>query len=577
MNSFLSELIEDQVVICPTCNSSKLSLNENQLRCSRCGTNWPVSNLVPDLFNQYRNNELSEVSVSEKQKQENSHLSREIIQALELKTVKNLAAVESIVAKASLLSCADNALAAEIRDLRDRFLPQPNRLLYPKVSVEANKKPEILLERHYFPREMFANTKITCNIRVKNTGSNYWSSRTEQPLSLSLYWTDNRAVELALPVNPVRFPVDIQPGRSISVPIFIRAPSMGGRYQLNVCLLSGIKRVNQGCGGFFAIEIIHKNSAGRPINIWGQSAQEIKLLSGKGIRDYGKDHRCGCDIFTAELLKLKGQHCKHILEIASGSHPQTAWIPDSKVLALDISLPLLELGNLFFAEKELTSKVTFICADAMNPPLKEKSFDAIAMFSALHHFPEPENLLKKLALLIRDGGFIAVMCEPVSDTLEATETVRDLLKGINEQVFSWQEYVYIFSMAGLSVVKLQLDGGSLKAILTPQRHNFFEPMLTQPSDVDMHAAEKSIASEGQTGYNKIVRDRNDFCNLMKLVKLAVTVKDKKYFVTLLYVVLLNREPDSEGLSHYLKMSNNIFSRLRILYSFLVSSEYRSRL
>jgi len=86
----------------------------------------------------------------------------------------------------------------------------------------------------------------------------------------------------------------------------------------------------------------------------------------------------------------------------------------------------------------------------------------------LHHFPEPERFLAGLLKLLKRDGFIGIMCEPVNDTLETPETIRDLLKGINEQVFSWQEYAQIFQTAGMWISQMQLDGGSLKAILRPK-------------------------------------------------------------------------------------------------------------
>ncbi len=61
------------------------------------------------------------------------------------------------------------------------------------------------------------------------------------------------------------------------------------------------------------------------------------------------------------------------------------------------------------------------------------------------------------------------MCEPVNDHLEDETTIRDLLKGINEQVFTWPEYARIFERATLKITLFQVDGGSLKAILKPHK------------------------------------------------------------------------------------------------------------
>ncbi len=140
---------------------------------------------------------------------------------------------------------------------------------------------------------------------------------------------------------------------------------------------------------------------------------------------------------------------------------------DHDVVALDISLPLRELGALYFGER-FTDCLAFVCADAFDAPLAPGRFHLVCMFSALHHFQEPETILRQLSRLLTPNGQLAVMCEPVGDSLEQPETIRDLLKGINEQVFSVPEYQRIFASAGLTATFIRVDGASLKAVLVRQ-------------------------------------------------------------------------------------------------------------
>ncbi|MEE4362767.1 MAG: class I SAM-dependent methyltransferase [Desulfotignum sp.] len=471
---FLSELIQEKIVICPACHHDHLVLSNDQLLCLGCQKPWPVRNAVPDLYSRYKlahdqacshenfqkteNNQKNHDELSQKT---NDELTDLLINALELQGEKSREAVQSIVTRTSVLSSMDDALTAEIQDVKDRFLPSDTSI--PDIPADANKAPGIFLERHYFPAQITAGTSLTANIRVKNIGYHPWSSRTRMPLLLAVIWTAEKKNGFIRQSDPVRVPVDIAPERSITVPITVSAPGHSGRYALTPCLVDGENQVAARAAEPFVITVKPHSLKDR-ITTFFTPGKKITPVVNPGIAAYDKDHETGRAIFEAELKKRR--RLTRVLEIGAGVHPQTAWIKDSQTLALDISAPLLELGSLYFTQKNLASKVGFICADGCSPPFKSGSFDAVALFSTLHHFPEPETVLKNTAGLLKKDGFMAVMCEPVNDTLEGAETIRELQKGINEQVFTWPEYVRIFALAGLDVVSLQIDGGSLKAILT---------------------------------------------------------------------------------------------------------------
>ena len=473
-SSFLSELIQEKIIICPACHHDHLILSNDQLLCLGCQKPWPVRNGVPDLYSRYRSAHEQTGSHEHSQTTQNSQktenfpktndaLTDLLINALELQGEKSREAVQSIVNRTSLLSSMDDALTAEIQDVKDRFLPSDTGAGIPDIPADANKAPGIFLERHYFPARITAGTRLTANIRVKNIGHHPWSSRTKMPLLLAVIWTAEKKNGFIRQSDPVRFPVDIAPERSITVPITVSAPGHSGRYALTPCLVDGENQVAARAAEPFVITVKPHSLKDR-ITAFFTPGKKITPVVNPDIAAYDKDHETGRAIFEAELKKRR--RLTRVLEIGAGVHPQTAWIKDSQTLALDISAPLLELGSLYFTQKNLASKVGFICADGCSPPLKSGTFDAVALFSTLHHFPEPETVLKNTAGLLKKDGFMAVMCEPVNDTLDGAETIRELQKGINEQVFTWPEYVRIFALAGLDVAYLQIDGGSLKAILT---------------------------------------------------------------------------------------------------------------
>jgi hypothetical protein len=74
------------------------------------------------------------------------------------------------------------------------------------------------------------------------------------------------------------------------------------------------------------------------------------------------------------------------------------------------------------------------------------------------------------------------MCEPVGESLESGDTLRDLEKGINEQVFTLAEYEAIFAAAGLEPAGGNQAGGSLRVILrrTVARGASFTDVIAVP-------------------------------------------------------------------------------------------------
>jgi SAM-dependent methyltransferase len=360
-----------------------------------------------------------------------------------------VAAVTHILGRASSLNTTSASLTAEIADIQDRFFGGET-FAHPPISPDANRTPRAGFERHYFPPSIARSERFSANVRVRNDGAHDWSSRTRHPLALKAQWLG----QVDEPVFFTHFPVDVSPGRAITVPIKMVAPEKMG--------VSTV-RVSLECVGTRGRASQHLDI---PIDV-GPACRDGEISNGipqnPAIVDYAEDHRDALHFLLAYVEKW-GKSRMRMLEVGSGPHPQLAWLDDSELVAIDISAPLLELGSLYFGQR-FAHRLAFVCADAYDPPFAPGTFDLVAMFSTLHHFAEPETLLKRLSALLRVDGILAVMCEPVDDTISRTPIVRDLLKGINEQVFSVPEYLRIFAAADLTVLSMKVDGGSLKAIL----------------------------------------------------------------------------------------------------------------
>ena len=466
MTSYLKQIVQKGIILCPNCRNDKnssISLDSGMLYCVNCNRQWHIKNGVPDLFNKY---EIEQGSINERKNDNLVAVAEKLVQVLSLRD-EQLKIVEEILIRADNFSSGTLEMVSEINDVEGRFFPK-NKIVFPPVDPEANKNPKFRIKAHYFPTQAAFGSSVTANIRITNTGEFPWSSRPDLPLLVSYCWIDQRGQQVSS-TEFLRFPVDIAPGRSITLPLKTKMPHKrfeSGILNLKVGLTMGNNEVQPDADSkIITVKTDGYNGIYRVIieRLFGQK-KTISPTFNNNIESYADDHARGVDMIREELKKL-GDDEKQILEIGSGTHPQAAWFENSKLLAVDISFPQMELGNLYFQERGMESKVAFLCADAINSPLQKESFDSIVIFSALHHFPDPILLLFKLRELLKPGGFLAVMCEPVNDTLEVDVIIQDLLKGINEQVFTLNEYVRIFNKAGMVTHRLEIDGQSLKAIL----------------------------------------------------------------------------------------------------------------
>lgn len=73
------------------------------------------------------------------------------------------------------------------------------------------------------------------------------------------------------------------------------------------------------------------------------------------------------------------------------------------VTGIDISEKMISRARLKFDDE----RVCFICGDVEETEFDEK-FDAIVVYNAFPHFPEPERLIARLASLLNNGGILTV-------------------------------------------------------------------------------------------------------------------------------------------------------------------------
>ena len=373
---------------------------------------------------------------------------------------ETVAAVAEVLRRAASMSAHHDEFDAEIRDIADRFgIDAPVAPVAPEVTA-IPPAPEVLdvgVERHYIPDRLPPGERVTCNVRFRNQGTESFSSASATPITVGVRWFDGDGRLVPLPEHRTRFPITMTPGRAVTLPVELDTPAREGVYSLVVCPVIEHRRwVFE--SGFAASVTVQSGSVRHALDLQ-PDAQALP---------YAEDHEVARLMLEQQAAGLLAVPGRRILEIGVGAAPQVSWFGPHDAVNVDINLPLLELGSLWYDHHadEVTDRVAFLCADATDLPFESETFDIVAMFATLHHFPQPEVLLRECRRLLRPKGLLAVMCEPVGASLESIDTLRDLEKGINEQVFTAAEYEAIFAAAGLAPVAGNQVGGSLRALLT---------------------------------------------------------------------------------------------------------------
>jgi SAM-dependent methyltransferase len=112
---------------------------------------------------------------------------------------------------------------------------------------------------------------------------------------------------------------------------------------------------------------------------------------------------------AADLLALAPGHV--VLDVACGTGAFTRGFAatvgrDGLSIGLDGSRTMLARA---VGETGSGDPVAYLRADAVRPPLRAGSLDAVCCFAALHLFDDPETALTSFAALLKPGGRLAVL------------------------------------------------------------------------------------------------------------------------------------------------------------------------
>ena len=128
----------------------------------------------------------------------------------------------------------------------------------------------------------------------------------------------------------------------------------------------------------------------------------------------------GIDIkWRKKVLKLvSDKNPKTVLDIATGTGDLAILMTNTsaeKIIGLDISAGMLEVGRNKIKAKNLSDKIKMILADSENMPFEDNTFDAITVAFGVRNFENLEKGLAEILRVLKPNGIFVILETSVPD------------------------------------------------------------------------------------------------------------------------------------------------------------------
>lgn len=497
---------------CVRCGKNSLVQQEHSFECTTCDAHYPIVHDVPIFFpdvtiepvDPSHKDEVLAISICEYQNLPQTPVTLDTVKSIFAKTYRFSDFLLDVESQQYVHRIKNSqALDRKIDPIGSQLAEQPYaQRLKPRLKVFAKQTlPRSVLQmikhlKHwvsastqisaippsqemplevqyewvldYLPRQMAVSHGLTGNVRIKNIGASPISSKGVTPVMMAYHWYESTGARCdGVIEHRTPFPIDLQPGREITLPLLMDTPIQPAHYELELCLIQEHVAWFETGAIRIPIEIL-STAPTEPTAAW--NVQTIDHY------DYVDDHHHAADLLRTKLAASPQAHPK-VIEIGGNACPMLFCDFPGTLYNLDIDVHGLQIGHL--VGQAMQKEITFLCADAYAIPFADDYFDCITIFASLHHFPDLRVALRALAQKVHAQGFLAIMCEPVGHPYgEGFDPlfVEELLKGVNEQSFSLAEYAAIFQEAGLVVDEIVVHGGSLKAFLKKASPQILKPV-----------------------------------------------------------------------------------------------------
>jgi len=144
-----------------------------------------------------------------------------------------------------------------------------------------------------------------------------------------------------------------------------------------------------------------------------QVAQMFDNIS-KNYDDLNRVISLGIDVkWRKKVVEIVGKNNpKQILDIATGTGDlvlmMAALNPD-RIVGLDISAGMLEVGKRKIAKAKLSDKIEMIVGDSEEMPFKDNTFDAITVSFGVRNFAHLDKGIKEIARVLKPTGVLVIL------------------------------------------------------------------------------------------------------------------------------------------------------------------------
>ena len=152
-----------------------------------------------------------------------------------------------------------------------------------------------------------------------------------------------------------------------------------------------------------------------------------------------------------------------VLDVACGTgnftrHFANAVGADGLVVGIDVSETMLARAVRDTRSAGYDDRVAFVRGDAAELPFRDRSFDAVCCFAALHLFADPMRALDRMTAVLTPGGRIAIFTSVRgrSAPLRAAEAVMQTRSGM--RMFEQGDVVEALRDRGFDDVRQRLAG-----------------------------------------------------------------------------------------------------------------------
>ena len=112
------------------------------------------------------------------------------------------------------------------------------------------------------------------------------------------------------------------------------------------------------------------------------------------------------------IRQLEAIHPKLILDVATGTGDfavEALKLNPDKVIGIDISEGMLEVGRKKMAKRGLDTKIELRSGDSENLPFEQNKFDAIIVGFGVRNFENLEKGLCEMLRVLKPGGKVVVL------------------------------------------------------------------------------------------------------------------------------------------------------------------------